>query len=143
MVMSLVLKKEDVVEYLEEKGLLNSFTKETIVYAQIMPSTAQVFLLGAYAQLVKGNYFAMCIDEKRVILIQLSKVSGKINRKVDPMFIPFEEIEDVKIKNGILMYTVTIQGEGQELPLKLSKKALGMKWHVANLEHVLTRLENL
>lgn len=142
--MGLVLKKEDVVEYLKEKGLLNAATEDSIVYAQIMPSAGQFFLFGAYAQLVKGNYFAMCMGENQVILIQLSKLSGKINRKVAPILILFEEIEKVHIKDGILMYTITLFGdEGEELPLKLNKKAIGMTWHKNNLENVLSRMKSI
>ena len=144
MIMALILKEEDVKEYLEKEGMLNSFTEDTIVYAQILPSTAQFFILGASAQLVKGNYFAMCIDKNQIILIQLSKITGKINQKVEPMIIPFDEINSVHIKDGLLLYTITFQGEeGEKLSLKLSKKAVGMQWHKNNLEPVLQRLRNL
>ncbi|UJF15549.1 hypothetical protein LZ578_11390 [Jeotgalibaca sp. MA1X17-3] len=142
--MGLVLKEEDIKEYLQEKGLLNSFTKDTIVYAQIMPSAGQFFLFGAYTQLVKGDYFAMCLDEKQIVLIQLNKLSGKINRKIEPILLPFEEIKSVHIKNGILMYTITLFGEkGEEVPLKLSKTSIGMAWHKNHLENVLKRLQSV
>lgn len=142
--MGLILKEEDIVEYLQEKELFSPSTKDTIVYAQIMPSAGQFFLFGAYAQLVKGDYFAMCLDEKRIILIQLSKVSGKINRKIEPIFIPFEEIKKVHIKNGVLMYTITLFGdEGEEVPLKLSKTSIGMAWHKNHIENVLKRLQSV
>lgn len=140
--MGLILKEEDIIEYLQENKLLNLSTKHTIVYAQIMPSVGQFFLFGAYAQLVKGDYFAMCLDEEQVILIPLSKVSGKINRKVEPIMIPFEDIERVHIKKGVLMYTITLFGkEGEEVPLKLSKQSIGMAWHKNHIENVLERLQ--
>lgn len=141
--MGLILSHEEILDYLEENNLRNDLTEGALVYAQVMPSAGQFLLFGPYAQLVKGSYFVLTVDKERLILIPLHKLTGKIDRKVDPMFIPFAEIEQIKIKNGLLWYTVTIVGEGQELPLKLSKNAVGMKWHKNNLEPTIHILENM
>lgn len=141
--MGLILTHEEIVAYLQEQGLHHPLIEETLVYAQVMPTVGQFFLFGQYAQLVKGSYFVLGLDEDQVVLLPLHKVTGKIDRKVEPMFIPFNKIDDIKIKNGMMWYSVTIQGEGHELPLKLAKHALGMKWHKNNLAPVLKMLENI
>lgn len=141
--MALVLTIKEIIEHLEQLGLWNPATERTVVYAQVNPSMGQFFLFGAYAQLIKGKYFVMCLEENRVILIPLSKLSGKIDKKLEPIFIPHEELEGVYIKRGKMMHTVIFIGEEEELPLNLSKVAVGMKWHKNNLETVMTELEAL
>lgn len=139
--MALTLQEADVLARLEEFGLRNANTEQTMVYAQVMPNMGSYFLLGPYAQLFKGQYFVMCLDGDRVILIPLGKLSGKIDKKLDPIVIPQEELEQVTIKRGRMMHTVKLKGEGMELPLKLSKVAMGLSWHKNNLERTMEQLQ--
>lgn len=141
--MGLMLQEAEVLARLEEFGLRNENTEQTMVYAQVMPNMGSYFLWGPYAQLVKGQYFVMCLDEDRVILIPLGKVSGKIDKKLDPIVIPKEELDEVKVKRGRMMHTVKLKGDEVELPLKLSAIAMGLPWHKRNLGRVMEELQVL
>lgn len=139
--MALTLQEQDILKRLEEFGLRNEQTEQTAVYGQVMPSAGSYFFLGPYAALLKGQYFVLCLDEDRVILLPLGRLSGKIDKKLDPVIIPFQDLEEVKLKDGKLMQTVTLIGDGVKLPLKLSKVAVGLGWHKRNLPNVWQQLQ--
>lgn len=142
-VMGLILSIDEINEHMDQLGLLNPQTKRTLVYGQVMPNAGQLFLFGAYAQLVKGAYFVMSLEENRIILIPLSKISGKIDKKAEPIFIPHEELEGIILKNGMMMHSATFLGKEQELTLKFAKNGIGMKWHKENLNNTMRELEKL
>lgn len=139
--MGLMLQEEEVLARLEEFGLRNANTAETMVYAQVMPNMGAYFLWGAYAQIVKGQYFVMCLDEDRVILLPLGKISGKIDKNLDPIVVPMAELDEIQVKRGRMMHTVKLKGDEMELPLKLSAIAMGLPWHKRNLDRVMKQLQ--
>lgn len=141
--MGLVLTIDEIHTHLTELGLMSPELEETLVYAQVTPSAGSLFLFGAYAQMLKGAYFVMGLEKERIVLIPLNKISGKIDKKLEPIFIPHEELDGVFIKRGKIQHSVTFLGEDQELPLKLGNIVMGMKWHKEHLQHTLGELEKL
>lgn len=141
--MGLVLSFEEIQEHMNQHGLWNSYTEQTVIYAQVNPTAGQVFLFGGYAQLLKGQYYVMSLEKDRIILLPLGKLSGKIDKKLDPVIIPHEELEGIYIKKGKMMNTVILLGEEEELPLKISKVVMGMKWHKERLDFTMQELEKL
>ncbi|MGP6140123.1 MULTISPECIES: hypothetical protein [unclassified Jeotgalibaca] len=141
--MALVLKVEEIYQHLSEYDLLNPQIKQTLVYAQVMPTTGQFLLLGAYATLISGAYFVMALEEERVVLIPLHKITGKIDKKLAPIFIPREELVDVYVKEGRMMNSVSFTGEDQQLTVKLSKVVIGMAWHKENMSRFMAGIRRL
>lgn len=141
--MGLILSIDDIHDHMKQLGILNEQTERTLVYAQISPSVGDLLLLGAYTQLIKGGYFVMCLETDSIIMIPLGKLSGKINKKSEPIIIPHTELEGVQVKKGKLLYKVLLLSEEHELPLQLSKVTMGMKWHKNHLEHTMNELEKL
>lgn len=141
--MGLILSIDEIHEHMAQLGSLNERTERTLVYAQLAPSVGEFFLLGAYAQLIKGGYFVMSLEEDSIIIIPLGKLSGKINKKSEPIIIPHEELDGIQLKKGMMIYKVLLLSEEHELPLRLSKVTMGMKWHKENLEHTMDELEKL
>ncbi|MGO4994194.1 hypothetical protein [Jeotgalibaca porci] len=131
--MGLILKIEEVHEHLAAFNLLTPELQETLVYAQVMPSTGQFLLFGAYATLINGAYYVMGLEKERVVLVPLNKLTGKIDKKIEPIFIPHGELVDVQCKKGRMMNSVTFTGDEQELTVKISKVAMGMRWHKDNI----------
>ncbi|APZ49461.1 hypothetical protein BW721_07090 [Jeotgalibaca sp. PTS2502] len=140
--MGLILTIDEIHEHMEGLGLLNEQTSKSLLYGQVMPTTGQWLFFGNYALLAKGAYYVFAMEEERIILIPLGKMSGKINKKVDPIFIPFDELEEIKIKGG-LMHSVTFLSQENELTLKFAKHGLGMKWHKENLERTMADIHQL
>ena len=132
--MGLILQIEEVHQHLEDHSLLTPELKETLVYAQVMPSTGQLLLFGSYATLMNGAYYVMGLEAERVVLVPLNKLTGKIDKKVEPVFIPHEELVDVYSKKGRMMNSVTFTGDEQALTVKISKVALGMRWHKEHIQ---------
>lgn len=141
--MALVLKVEEIHQHLSDYDLLNPQIKETLVYGQVMPSTGQLLLLGAYATLINGAYFVMGLEKDRVVLIPLHKITGKIDKKLDPIFIPHEDLVDIFVKDGRMMNSVTFTGEDQQLTVKISKIVMGMPWHKANIARFMEGIRKL
>lgn len=138
--MGLMLSENEIVEYLDTKGLLSSMTESTAVWAQIMPSVGSLLVFGAYAQLAKGSYFILCMENDKVILLPVHKVTGKMDSKKEPLIIPFEELESVEVGKNSLMHKVTFTAGEQILPLKINKQAMGTKWHKNHLKKALTEI---
>lgn len=139
----MILKIEEVHQHLEERNILTPELKETLVYAQVMPSTGQLLLFGSYATLMNGAYYVMGLEADRVVLVPLNKLTGKIDKKIEPIFIPHEELVDVYSKKGRMMNSVTFTGDEQALTLKISKVALGMRWHKDNMQRFMDGVREL
>lgn len=141
--MGLILQIDEVHEHLKSHNLLTPELKETLVYAQVMPSTGQLLLFGQYAALINGAYYVMGLEADRAVLVPLNKLTGKIDKKVDPVFIPYTELVDVHVKNGRIMNSVTFTGDEQELTVKITKMALGMRWHKENMQRFMDGVKAL
>ncbi len=139
--MGLMLSEKEIIAYLDANSLLNPMTESTAVWAQIMPSTGSLLVFGAYAQLLKGSYFVLCMEQDKVILLPVHKVTGKMDYKKEPLIIPFEELDSVEVGKNMLLHKVTFTAGEQILPLKINKMATGTKWHKNHLEKALAEVE--
>lgn len=139
--MGLMLSEKEIMTYLDAKGLLSPMTESTAVWAQIMPSVGSLVVFGAYAQLLKGSYFILCMEEDKVVLLPVHKVTGKMDTKKEPIIIPFEELDSVEVGKNVLLHKVTFTAGEQVMPLKINKIAAGTKWHKNNLEKALVEIE--
>lgn len=139
--MGLMLSEKEILANLEANGLLSPMTESTAVWAQIMPSTGSLVLFGAYAQLAKGSYFILCMEQDKVILLPVHKVTGKIDAKKEPIIMPFEELDSVEVGKNALLHKVTFTAGERVMPLKINKFAAGTKWHKNNLETALAEIE--
>ncbi|MER2226629.1 MAG: hypothetical protein ABS916_06180 [Carnobacterium sp.] len=139
--MGLMLSEKEILANLEDNGLLSPMTESTAVWAQIMPSTGSLVLFGAYAQLAKGSYFILCMEQDKVILLPVHKVTGKIDAKKEPIIMPFEELDSVEVGKNALLHKVTFTAGERVMPLKINKIAAGTKWHKNNLEKALAEIK--
>lgn len=141
--MGLILSIGEIHDHLAEHELLTRQVKDTLVYAQVMPSVAQYLLLSSYAMLINGAYFVMALQEDRIVIIPLNKITGKIDKKLAPIFIPHDELVEVTIKKGKIMDSITFSGEDQELTVKISKIIMGMSWHKENIGAFMAGIQTL
>ena len=139
--MGLMLSEKEILANLEANGLLSPMTESTAVWAQIMPSTGSLVLFGAYAQLAKGSYFILCMEQDKVILLPVHKVTGKIDAKKEPIILPFQELDSVEVGKNALLHKVTFTSGERVMSLKISKFAAGTKWHKNNLEKALAEIK--
>ena len=138
--MGLMLSEKEILANLEVNGLLSPMTESTAVWAQIMPSTGSLVLFGAYAQLAKGSYFILCMEQDKVILLPVHKITGKMDSKKEPIIMTFEELDSVEVGKNALLHKVTFTAGERVMPLKINKVAAGTKWHKDHLEKALTEI---
>lgn len=81
------------------------------------------------------------MEQDKVILLPVHKVTGKVDAKKEPIILPFEELDSVEVGKNVLLHKVTFTAGERVMPLKINKVATGTKWHKNNLEKALAEIE--
>lgn len=129
--MNNAINKQAIEEYLSALGRPNS---ENYLYAYIMPSNIDQLIFGPISALNIENLIVAFYKED-LVLIPLT-LTGDFASDYDPLIIPKADIADIKIKKGLMQYTLTIVTAQGDLKLKLSKKILGQAWQGDNIKNL-------
>lgn len=127
--MNNALNEQAIEKYLATIG---RFISQNFLYVYMMPSNLDIALLGGFS-FVNMQGFIIAFYKNDVLLIPLTKMGDfDITRK--PIVIDRSSIYKIKVKKGIMQYTITILTSKGNLKLNCSKKIISKSWQSNNLK---------
>lgn len=121
--MSLILKRQEIIDFLEEKGYNDSTTK--IVWANIGNA--------------RGMQVVLAFNETGIYTILITPL-GKIDGEI--IVLNKDEIQSVSFKKGLMAYQLKIETADSEVPdFRINKTMIGYKGQKEDLADLLERYQ--
>ena len=131
-----MLKEQDIKQYLNEKNI--AFKENASIIGVIFPNKF-TYALGSAATALSMQYFAMNFNDSGIVIIGLNNITGRLENDVF-LFVPKEEITDVKFNKKLMSYKLEITTSQGTLVFKVNKTMIGTSWHKENLAIILKSL---
>lgn len=127
-VMNEAMKINNIEDYMES---LTIPVNQNFVYGYTEPGLLSSFTYGALASLVDMKFYLLFFSSDEIILVGLTMM-GQFSG--DHARIPYEDIDYLKVKKGLVQYKITIKIKGEKkLTFKSNKVIAGIKWQKNNL----------
>lgn len=125
------INEQAIEKYLSSTGRTIS---QNYVYAYVMPSDLDSFLLGELS-VVNLENFIIVFYENEILLVPLT-LNGDFDTNQQPIVIEKSIIDDIKIKKGLLQYKINIITSKGSLKLNCTKKILSNPWQSNNIKNL-------
>lgn len=127
--MNEAMKYENIQEYFQQIG---KEIDQNIVYAYIEPRKRDYLIWGNLVGF-KFKYYLAAFYPDEIVLVPLTTMGKFADETIT---IPKDEINDVRIKKGMMQYKIILFLNDDKLKLKCNKFMLGASWQKENVSYL-------